>query len=233
MLLDVYLLRLHQVPIFQQLQIEEALLRIDNRNWCILNSQVSPAVILGISGKREEHLHEDKLTQHNIPVIRRFSGGGTVVVDQSTCFVSFIFNTKDKAVAPFPVHIMEWTAGFYAPLFPFRLRDNDYVIGDRKCGGNAQCITKDRWLHHSTFLWDYDPHLMGCLQMPSRTPAYRQQRSHSDFLCTLKECAPSPEHFNDRIEAHLMQQYRVRHVTQDDVQEVLRMPHRQSTCFLN
>ena len=50
----------------------------------------------------------------------------------------------------------------------------DYVFGDRKFGGNAQAITRGRWLHHTSFLWDYQPQRMALLQHPSKTPEYRQ-----------------------------------------------------------
>lgn len=35
-------------------------------------------------------------------------------------------------------------------------------------GGNAQAITKGRWLHHTSFLWDFDPTNMLYLQMPEK-----------------------------------------------------------------
>ena len=45
------LLRLRQVPILQQLRLEEALLRADDSNWCILNDgSPTPAIVMGISG---------------------------------------------------------------------------------------------------------------------------------------------------------------------------------------
>eukprot|EP00968_Pinguiococcus_pyrenoidosus_P003776 scaffold251_cov230-Pinguiococcus_pyrenoidosus.AAC.7 len=34
------------------------------------------------------------------------------------------------------------------------LVENDYVVGDRKFGGNAQSITSGRWLHHTSFLFE-------------------------------------------------------------------------------
>lgn len=67
-------------------------------------------------------------------------------------------------------------------MHQFKLREHDYVFGDKKVqqsrrnnttyytlltrvisprltqfGGNAQSITKDRWVHHTSFLWDFDP----------------------------------------------------------------------------
>ena len=49
--LPLHLLNLSCFPIFQQLQIEEALLRADQRNWCIINTGSPPAIVMGISGK--------------------------------------------------------------------------------------------------------------------------------------------------------------------------------------
>ena len=52
----------------------------------------------------------------------------------------------------------------------------DYVFGHRKFGGNAQAITKDRWLHHTSFLWDYQQDRMALLKLPARAPEYRAVR---------------------------------------------------------
>jgi hypothetical protein len=50
---------------------------------------------------------------------------------------------------------------------------SDYVFDNLKFGGNAQSITKNRWIHHTSFLWDYDTRNMEYLKHPSRTPKYR------------------------------------------------------------
>ena len=53
----------------------------------------------------------------------------------------------------------------------------DYVFDQRKFGGNAQSITGKRWLHHTSFLWDYRPEAMALLKHPPRSPKYREVRS--------------------------------------------------------
>ena len=50
---------------------------------------------------------------------------------------------------------------------------SDYVFGTHKFGGNAQSITKNRWIHHTSFLWDYDVRNMAYLKLPKRAPEYR------------------------------------------------------------
>ena len=57
------------------------------------------------------------------------------------------------------------------PLYLFCLAD--YVFGEHKFGGSAQSITKDRWLHHTSFLWDYHMPRMAYLKIPKRAPEYR------------------------------------------------------------
>lgn len=56
---------------------------------------------MGISSN-DELVHTEEAYKLNIPIIKRFSGGGTVVVDEDTLFVTFIFNTQDVKVPLFP-----------------------------------------------------------------------------------------------------------------------------------
>jgi lipoate-protein ligase A len=95
---------------------------------------------------------------------------------------------------------MEWTGKFYDGVFRrldasgFRLSEHDYTLGDLKFGGNAQSITKDKWLHHTSLLWDFDDALMKeYLTLPpkKKRPEYRRDRPHSEFLCRLKDALPS------------------------------------------
>ena len=88
-------LQLRNVPILRMLQLEEALFRTDRRSWFITNEwdsaqPAAEAVVLGISGRPEQMLHVEAAQRSGIPVIKRFTGGGTVVVDSDTLFASFI-----------------------------------------------------------------------------------------------------------------------------------------------
>ena len=146
----LFLLDLSSYAIFEQLQIEEALLRVDTRNWCIINHGSTPAIVMGISGKIDALVDRDKWNANPVPIIKRFSGGGTVYVDHNTLFITLLGNKTLFDEECFPAQLMEWSAQFYAPLFAnqgFALRENDYVLGDKKFGGNAQYLLKNRWLH--------------------------------------------------------------------------------------
>lgn len=181
-------LALKNTSILDQLHLEEYLLRDTTHNICLINYGSPPAIVMGISGKVEELIHIDEAKNLNIPIIKRFSGGGTVAIDENTLFVTFIFNSKDVSVPCFPEHIYKFSEGIYQRVFanlPFELKQNDYVLGDKKFGGNAQYIKKDRWLHHTSFLWDYRLELMQTLKHPKKTPTYRQERTHQEFITKL------------------------------------------------
>lgn len=64
-----------------------------------------------------------------VQVIKRFTGGGTVVVDHNTTFCTLIFNAADvKDVECYPRPVMQWSEGFYRPVFAphgdFSLREH-------------------------------------------------------------------------------------------------------------
>ncbi|KAK9827635.1 hypothetical protein WJX81_001632 [Elliptochloris bilobata] len=195
----VNLLRLRGVSILQQLRLEEALLRADPGNWCILNDgSATAAIVLGISGKSGELVHEEAAAAAGLPLIKRFSGGGTVVVDADTLFATIIMNAAALPdVECYPRPVMRWSELFYTPIFApygdFSLREHDYAFGERKFGGNAQAITKQRWLHHTSLLWDFRDVHMRLLKHPSKAPEYRAGRNHLEFVCRLRDYLPARE----------------------------------------
>jgi len=228
----IHLLRLNHWPIYQQLQIEEALLRADQRNWCIINEGSPDAIVMGISGKPDELINRERFQQRPVPVIRRFSGGGCVYVDQDTLFATLILNHESAQVEPFPQQILCWTKELYQPMISesaFCVRENDYVIGEHKFGGNAQYIVKNRWLHHSSLLWDYCPDKMEHLSLPSKRPEYRLDRSHKEFLCTLKPRFKHKHTFWEQFEDSLAAKLQIYQASLGDAQAVLAVPHRKAT----
>jgi len=193
----VRLLRYRGLSILKQLQIEEALLRATSDNWLLLNDGTSqPAIVMGISGKPGELVHQEAARNQGVQLIKRFSGGGTVVVDDNTLFATIIMQGRALPnIECYPRPIMQWSREFYGPVFSpygdFHLQEHDYAFGQRKFGGNAQAITKQRWLHHTSLLWDFQDERMGLLKHPAKVPEYRAGRSHLEFVCRLKEFAKS------------------------------------------
>lgn len=227
-----HLLKLEGMPIFEQLQIEEALVRADDRNWIVVNQGSPPAIVMGISGKEALHVRKERMSASPIPLIRRFSGGGTVVVDEKTHFFTLIGNRSLLDFPCYPEKLMLWTEELYAPAFSgvdFSLRDHDYVIANRKFGGNAQYISKERFLHHSSLLWDFNEHMMEYLLMPPKMPAYREARSHMAFLCKLKDFFSTPESFQRGMIETLAKRFRLVPVTLSSLAPIFERDYRRFT----
>lgn len=233
---QLHIVDITNIPILTQLQWEEALLRADKRNWCLINHGSPPAIVMGISGQVERLVDKDKWQDIPIPLIRRFSGGGTVVIDPHTIFVTFIFNTDSICIPPFPQPIMRWTETLYRPVFedlPFCLNENDYVIGEKKIGGNAQSIIKGRWLHHTSFLYDYNSSLMDLLLIPEKAPEYRQQRTHADFLTKLKCHWQSIIDFKIELVSRLEKKFIIKTVNLEELNQIVLIPHRKATHLIS
>ena len=206
LLSTINLIRLENTPILTQLKLEEALYRHDDRNWCLVNQYSGPpTVVLGISGQPSKLVKVEDVSRDNIPMIRRFSGGGTVILHSGSFLVSFVcrkdFLGAERNLAESPGGLMSWSQSYYADMFrrmresnrmdvdestEFGLTGQDYTFGGtRKIGGNAQALSKDRFVHHTSFLWSYDPDIMKYLTIPEKQPEYRANRDHGDFLCRM------------------------------------------------
>lgn len=195
------------MPIVEQLHLEERLLRSSpDASWLVLNAQgaTEPMVILGLGNKPHELLNVSAVKEDGVRVVRRFTGGGTVLVDQGTFFTSIIGGDSLVAadgVNPYPRDIMKWTEPLFRSALvrhmrdgSFRLEDTDYVVqnaGDvhaRKVGGNAQRISRRRWAHQTSWLWDYsDAKVAKYLAQPKGQPEYRKSRDHKSFMTRLND----------------------------------------------
>ena len=128
-----------------------------------------------------------------IPVLRRCTGGGTVLQGPGCLNYSLILRIEEAG----PLQSISGTNEFVlkrhavalseALGWPAEMRGHtDLSIGDLKFSGNAQRRKRNCLLFHGTFLLDFDIELIAkALLMPSKQPEYRQQRPHVDFLMNL------------------------------------------------
>ena len=216
------------LSIFQQLRLEEALLRTDDRNWFLWNQGSPAAVVLGINGVLDELLERQEWERNPLPLIRRFSGGGTVVVDEQTLFASWIMGREAlPAIDPYPSSILGWVAQLLSPI-GIEVAAQDFVKGARKVGGNAQYLKGNRWLHHTSFLWNYSPARMNLLKIPARRPAYRAGRDHESFLQCLEHCLMSPDHLLNALLEGMKDQFIFQYENLDQLLPFMERPHRQT-----
>ena len=117
---------------------------------------------------------------HLIPCFRSYA-------DLNTLFVSFISRAKNGLAGlepPYPNAIMQWSAAWYGGHCFRKLNwglqsGQDYAVGNRKVGGNAQSFGGGRWVHHTSFLHDADFKVMSTmLKLPKKQPEWRKLRDH-------------------------------------------------------
>jgi lipoate-protein ligase A len=226
---SIYFVKCPRGSILDALRLEEALLRVDDRQFCLVTHGVLPAIVLGISGKVEELVDEERAERLGLPLIRRFSGGGTVVVDEETIFFTLIGGGNWL-----PKELLKFTETLLRPVFPpfFSLRENDYVFDDKKVGGNAQYLAKNRFLHHTSFLYDFSPERMACLKHPVKEPIYRAGRAHKEFITTLKPYFPIKEIFDEKLEEALTVFFKVERLCYEEIKDLVNKPHRKGSVMV-
>ncbi len=194
------------------------------------------AVVMGISARADEMVHMERIesTDSAISLIRRFSGGGTVVVDQNTLFFTLIL-AKNTILTDYhnPQGYMEWIYQLLYPAFQphqFTLQENDFTLFNKKIGGNAQCFTKERLLHHTSFLWRWEKEKMELLRHPKKRPLYRQDRFHETFCSELHSFYSSPASLIEAIQDQLLLYFTVLPRKKEDreIKEALKIPHRKT-----
>jgi lipoate---protein ligase len=150
------------------------------------------AVVLGASRRLADDVFLETCASDQVPILRRSSGGGTVLVGPGALCVTVIL-PEDAAPGLFSVdlahtYVLEQIAAALRRAVPAVdvLGRGDLVIESRKFGGSAQRRLKNWFMVHCSILFDFPiERITRCLKMPSRQPEYRAGRSHENFLCNL------------------------------------------------
>jgi lipoate-protein ligase A len=146
-------------------------------------------VVLGRSGKIKEDCFPDKCESGGIKIIRRISGGGTVLQGEGCLNYSLVLSYEK--VPEYTDINASYRKILSKMIEQFRTRGqevefmpiSDIAIQGKKISGNAQARKKKFFLHHGTLLYDFDLGLISeYLQHPGKEPDYRQNRSHKDFV---------------------------------------------------
>ncbi len=111
-----------------------------------------------MTGRYQNTLREINMPfakQHNIDIVRRITGGGTIYTDENGWQFSFIVKDPGQRRIEFetftqPILDALHSIGVHAE----KSGRNDLVIGGRKFSGNAQYLRKNVVLHHGSLLFD-------------------------------------------------------------------------------
>jgi lipoate---protein ligase len=149
-------------------------------------------VVLGRSNRIDSEVDIAACEFERLSIFRRLSGGGTVL--QGPGCLNYTLILRNGVDIPLGIaesfqFVLEHHKQCMQPLIADRVEIagiSDLVVNQQKISGNAQC--RKRWfsLVHGTFLLNLDPALIArCLRLPSKQPAYRQNRSHGCFMRNL------------------------------------------------
>lgn len=165
-------------------------------------------VVLGRSNQEQTEVNLEACVAAGIPVFRRASGGGTVIVGPGCLCYSLVLPLRDAhrslGVSRVTAGIMSHTAAALSQLLPgIEVRGtSDLALNGSKFSGNAQRWLRKAFIHHGTLLSNFDLSLCETfLKHPSREPDYRHSRRHLDFITNipltvgvLQDCLSSTWH---------------------------------------
>jgi len=154
-----------------------------------------PFVVLGLASRRDREVDAAACAARGIPILRRCSGGGTVVQGPGCLSYTLILRIADnrplERIDSTNAFIMERHGRVLAEATGLPIRHQgatDLAVGQRKFSGNAQRRRRRFLLFHGTFLLDFPIPLMEeILPYPPKTPRYRGKRSHRAFLTNLHQ----------------------------------------------
>jgi lipoate-protein ligase A len=151
-----------------------------------------PAVVLGSGCKLAEEVNSASCEADGVPILRRASGGGTVLLGPGCLLFSLVLDTQ-KVVELGDIrrsykYILERVARAFLPEVPGAEVQgiSDLAVGGRKFSGNAQQRKQRHILHHGSLLYAFDmTNVARYLPPPPRQPEYRAGRPHGEFLVNV------------------------------------------------
>jgi lipoate---protein ligase len=150
-------------------------------------------VVLGYSKRLEEEIFGDKCAELGLPILRRCSGGGTVLQGPGCLNYALVLPIESalelETITGANRYIMERNRSAVERIVHSSIAvqgHTDLTTAGRKFSGNAQRRKKRSLLFHGGLLLDFDLNLISrTLRLPNQQPNYRASRTHADFLVNL------------------------------------------------
>jgi lipoate---protein ligase len=154
------------------------------------------AVVLGAGCRLVEDVREEACLNDGVPIARRSSGGGTVLLRAGCLCYSLVLDCEREpelqAIRSSYCLILRRVAQALHGLLPdiAPAGTSDLAAAGMKFSGNAQQRKRRFLLHHGTLLYDFDlAQVQRYLRHPPRQPEYRRSREHGAFLVNLPATA--------------------------------------------
>ncbi len=121
---------------------------------CFMLWRNEPCILIGKNQNTMSEINTDYVEKHNLPVVRRMTGGGAIFNDLGNLNFTFISSNVGNRFADFskftyPIINAMKNIDINAELSG----RNDLIIDGRKFSGNAQYNYKNKILHHGSILF--------------------------------------------------------------------------------
>jgi lipoate-protein ligase A len=150
----------------------------------------NPVAVVGRHGRVADDVQVDRCRADRVPVLRRVSGGGAVVLGPGCLNYAVVLSLESnpalaEIAASFRLVLGSIIGALAVPGLSIE-GGTDLALHGRKVSGNAQRRGRRALLHHGTLLYEFDPGLaVRYLKEPVRRPAYRHDRPHGEFIGNL------------------------------------------------
>lgn len=150
-------------------------------------------IVLGCSSKIFEETNVKSCENEGIPILRRLSGGGTVLQGPGCLNFTLILKISERpqlsTISQTNCFILNTHRNALAPLLKSKIEvqgTSDLTVDNLKFSGNAQRRKRSHLLFHGTILYRFNISMINqYLLMPSRQPEYRRNRTHEDFVANV------------------------------------------------
>ena len=155
-----------------------------------------PTVPTVVCGKYQNTLEEINLPYvraHNVDVVRRLSGGGTIYTDEGGLMYTFITYGGGEEI-----HFRDYMAPVVDALSALGVNAafsgrNDILVDGRKVSGTAQYKLGDTTVHHGTLMFAVNiEHMLLATQVDAEKIASKSIKSVRERVTNISEHLPVP-----------------------------------------
>lgn len=140
---------------YYNLAFEEYIQRNYNDDSCLILWQNDNTIVYGLHQNPLEEINFDVAKDLRINTVRRGTGGGTVYHDLGNLNFSYITDWNDGINSNYHEFLQPVITAFAELGLTIEVQGrNDLVLKGKKISGSAQCLIKNRILHHGTLLID-------------------------------------------------------------------------------